>query len=284
MTGAHGIPWRGRASTRPRFGFPLPGERMPLVRAGRPLKRWRWVGCFEPGLELCAASARVGPGRVSWWAVWDAERSVLSEHSTRLSRPVSFTPRGLRVVDGHVRIDLALDPEAVQDVETVSPEGSQYAWTSKRAGVPMKGTVTIGARRLDVDAHGVIDDSAGYHARHTAWRWCAGVGTLESGARTGWNLVVGLHDAPSASERTVWVDGVAHEVGPVSIAEDLAGVAFAEGGGLRFTAQAVRAHREHLGLVSSRYEQPFGSFEGTLPGAGRLREGWGVMERHEARW
>jgi hypothetical protein len=130
----------------------------------------------------------------------------------------------------------------------------------------------------------VIDDSAGYHARKTAWRWCAGVGVLETGERVGWNLVVGLHDDPRQSERSVWVEGVAHQVGPVRIAENLSGVDFAEGGALRFWALATRAHHERLGLVSSSYEQPFGAFAGTLPGAGRLREGWGVMERHEARW
>jgi hypothetical protein len=31
------------------------------------------------------------------------------------------------------------------------------------------------------------------------------------------------------------------------------------------------------------YEQPFGTFTGSLPVAGPLH-GWGVMERHEALW
>jgi hypothetical protein len=34
----------------------------------------------------------------------------------------------------------------------------------------------------------------------------------------------------------------------------------------------------------SEYEQPFGTFAGELPGAGALREGWDVMERHDVRW
>jgi hypothetical protein len=32
------------------------------------------------------------------------------------------------------------------------------------------------------------------------------------------------------------------------------------------------------------YEQPFGTFAGELPGAGELREGYGVMERHDVVW
>jgi hypothetical protein len=65
---------------------------------------------------------------------------------------------------------------------------------------------------------------------------------------------------------------------------DLAAVAFAEGGFLRFTAEATRARRENLLLMASDYVQPFGTFAGELPGAGALREGWGVMERHDVRW
>lgn len=278
------MPWRGSGDARPAFGFPLPGARMPLLRRGRPLKRWRWVGCFAPELMLCAARAQVGPGRMSWWAVWEAGRSQLSVGGARFSRPVTFADGSLRVCGASTRINLSLDETAIEDVETVSPHGAGYAWTRKRAGVPMRGTVTIGSRRLDVSAYGVVDDSAGYHARHTTWRWCAGVGVLASGARAGWNLVTGLHDGAEASERTVWVDGGAHQVGPVAIAEDLTSVCFAEGGRLEFSAVATRSHRERLVLVSSRYEQPFGSFSGVLPGAGRLQAGWGVMERHEARW
>jgi hypothetical protein len=54
--------------------------------------------------------------------------------------------------------------------------------------------------------------------------------------------------------------------------------------GLRFTAEATRAHRQNLVLMRQDYEQPFGTFAGALPGAGELREGYGVMERHDVLW
>ena len=98
-----------------------------------------------------------------------------------------------------------------------------------------------------VDALALIDDSAGYHARHTAWRWSAGVGTRRGdGGPVAWNLVAGVHDSPTASERTVWVGGTAREVGPVAFADDLGAVAFAEGGALEFTAGATRARHDNL--------------------------------------
>ena len=53
------------------------------------------------------------------------------------------------------------------------------------------------ARRFELDGDdGFVDESAGYHARHTAWRWSAGIGRTDDGRRVAWNLVDGVHDAP----------------------------------------------------------------------------------------
>jgi hypothetical protein len=70
----------------------------------------------------------------------------------------------------------------------------------------------------------------------------------------------------------------------VTFAEDLSSVAFAEGGALRFTAEAVRERQDRLLAFRSDYRQPIGVFDGALPGVGPFREGLGVMERHIARW
>jgi len=42
--------------------------------------------------------------------------------------------------------------------------------------------------------------------------------------------------------------------------------------------------RDDLLMLASDYRQPFGTFAGILPDATRLRAGYGVMERHAARW
>jgi uncharacterized protein DUF2804 len=256
-------PWRNTGPGRP--SLPLPPQRMPLVRGGRPLKRWTYVGAYGPELMVCAASARIGVVPVAWWAIWDRTTGRLTQghHSVR--------------IDGHHvavrdRFELALGDGA--PVEVVSPHGRQYAWTRKRL-VTARGRV--GDRAVELPA--IVDESAGYHARHTAWRWSAGVGTAASGEPVAWNLVAGIHDAPAASERTVWIAGEPREVPPQPFADDLSAV-----GALRFTREATRAARENLLLLRSDYEQPFGTFAGELPEAGRLREGWGVMERHEVSW
>ncbi len=274
-------PWRTGLGGRP--AVPLPPARLPLRLGTRPLKRWRWVGCFDEQLLLCAAIAHVGPVPVAWYAVWDRAARTLAERTARRPGVVRLDGSRVRVRDAGVAVDLTLHEGP--GVETVSPHGPApgYAWTRKQGGVRMTGTVRLGDRRLAVDARGIVDDSAGYHARRTAWRWSAGVGVSATGVPVAWNLVAGLHDAAAASERTVWVDGEPHELGPVAF-DGLDGVAFAEGGGLRFTLEAARARRERLVVVASDYEQPFGTFAGTLPRAGALRSGLGVMERHDARW
>ena len=257
--------WRGPAPGRP--GVPLPPQRMPAWRGGRPLKRWTWVGAFGPEMLLCAAVARVGPATSAWWALWDG--TTLSERSLRRRGGIVATPSRVEVPGV-----LALEVGDADPVEVVSPHGDQYIWTRKRGGVRVRGS----ALGREVDARGLVDESAGYHARRTAWWWSAGVGVLASGESVAWNLVDGVHDAPAASERTVWVDGAPREVGPV-VFDGLRGV-----GDLRFTAAATRTRRENLLIVRSDYEAPFGTFAGTVPGAGALRVGWGVMERHAAVW
>lgn len=265
-------PWRGPGGNRP--DLPLPPGRMPLARGGRPLKRWTWIGAFGERAMLCAAVARVGPFTTAWWAVWSG--GALRERTLR--RALDVSPSGVRIA-GVMTLELA---DAGAPVEVVSPHGEQYAWTRKRP-VLVRGTV-LGR---SFSAPGLVDESAGYHARRTEWRWSAGAG-VAAGEEVVWNLVDGLHDG-APSERTVWVGGEPHEVGPVVFGEPAGGhglgaVSFAEGGDLSFAAQATRSRRENLLIASSDYEAPFGTFSGALPVAGALQEGRGVMERHAARW
>jgi hypothetical protein len=214
--------------------------------------------------------------------LWDRATRRMVQRTARGRGSVSVGPGRVAVAGRAVRFELALGAGA--PVEVVSPHERQYAWTRKRGGVEARGWIELGGARRPLELRAVVDESAGYHARRTAWRWSAGVGVAESGAPVAWNLVDGIHDAASASERTVWIAGEPREVGPVTFAEDLSWVAPRPAEALRFAAEAVRARRENLLLLRSDYEQPFGTFSGELPGAGTLREGWGVMERHEVRW
>ena len=276
------LPARGPAVRD--LGLPLPPQRMPLWRHGRPLKRWIYVGAYTPELMLCVVDARIGPLPRRWWAVAEPGGRI-HDRSSATRGGVSIDFARVKVEAAGTLIDLRLG--ASEGVETISPgEGAlEYIWTRKKAGIPVEGTVAVGGleRRIEGPV-GFMDESAGYHPRHTEWKWSAGVGRTVDGGRVAWNLVSGIHDGAAASERTLWQDGTPRELGPVGFAADLSQVSFAEGGRLEFTQWAARRERVNLVLVRSAYVQPFGTSTGELPGGIRLAEGSGVMEDHDVWW
>lgn len=262
---------------------------MALREGGRLRKRWRYVGVFGEELMLCVGAAVVGPLPSGWWAIWDRRTGALRERTVfwRPGRVVDLQPGLVKVRDGDVEIDLNFEEQfGAAAHDTRLPHGSEGAWiwTRKQAALPCRGTVRVGGVTLAVDALAVIDDTAGYHERETAWRWSAGIGREAGGGVVGWNLVTGVNDPSSGSERAVWRAGTPSEVGPVRFEEDLSAVKFDEGGELRFESEAIRERHDDFGLLASDYVQPFGTFSGTLPGGTPLTEGYGVMEDHRARW
>ena len=191
---------------------------------------------------LCVATAKVGPIRRSWWAVYDG--TTLHEGAK--------APFTLRTEPG-TPIEATTGP----------------TWTRK---TPLRVTGTVLGTRID--APGLLDESEGRHPRRTQWLWSAGAGLTVDGKGVIWNFVEGMHPG----ENTVWIEGIPHKVDPPAF-DGLRRV-----GDLTFTALATRAKRENYLLIASDYEQPFGTFAGSLPIAGELASGAGVMERHEALW
>jgi len=253
---------------------------MPRRQGLRPLKRWRYVGVFGPDVTVCAAQVRVAGVPQGFWAVWDRAAMTLAERTVRRAGRVRISP-GAATAPG---VELTLHPDG-DAVDVVSAHGDSYIWTRKQP-VRAVGWARAGeaGRRVQIDARGIVDDSAGYHARRTSWRWSTGVGTLDDGRAVAWNVVDGIHDAAEASERTLWIEGVAAELAPVSFSGDLDGFTFGEGGALIFTSEAVRERRDELLVLASTYRQPLGTFSGRLPGGLVLAQGYGVMESHDVRW
>lgn len=258
-------------------GMALPPAPMPGRIGLRALKAWRYVGLYTPELTVCLASVRVGPFRQAFWAVWDRGAGRLHERTVSGRGPVRLAPGRARMVEREVQVELTFTETA--GIETVCPSGDAYAWTRKQAGIACEGRVGVDGAVRHVSGRAVVDDTAAYYGRHTRWQWSAGVGVGADGRPVGWNLVAGVNDPARNSERTVWVDGEAHEAPPCRFAPDLSAI-----GALRFTEEAVRERHENRLLVRSDYRQPFGTFSGVLPGGVALAEGWGVMEAHDVRW
>jgi hypothetical protein len=244
----------------------------------RPLKAWRYVGAYGPEVMACVGDVRIGALRQRFWAVCEPGRPVVDR--TTLGRGgVALDGSRVQVDSGDVRIDLTVEEDG--GVET---RHADRVWTRKQAGVPVRGRVEVQGRTYEVDCLGAVDDTEGRHRRHTTWTWSAGVGRGLGGERIGWNLVTGVNDEPTGSERRVWVDGEPHEVGPVSFADDLSSVSFAEGGAMSFSEWGAREDRTNLLILRSSYRQPFGAFSGVLPGGLELAEGYGVIEWHDVWW
>ena len=255
---------------------------MPLRRDGQTRKRWRYVGVFGEELMLCAARAEIGPLAQSFWILWDREGRHHSAHTSLRpgSREVSMDGPNLEIDSPGLRASFRLGQ--CLPIETICPSGSSWAWTRKRAGVPVEGTVEVPGRRWQISARGVDDESAGYHQRHTNWLWSAGVGRGAGGERLAWNLVEGVNDPAERSERAIWVDGEPVEPPPVRF-DGLDAIELGGGERLEFAPESHHSRDENFLLVRSRYRHRFGTFSGSLAGHS-LAEGFGVMERHDAVW
>lgn len=277
-----GLPWRGPGPGRP--DLPLPPAPMAPFLGTRPRKRWRYIGFYGEDVMLCMVALSVGPFRQCFWSLWDRlEGRVIDNTQMVPIRPeVTIDSDYARLSAGSVKALIRLGDST--PIETVCPSGGSWVWTRKRAGLPMSGRIQADGRVWEVEGFGVDDETAGYHARHTAWLWSAGVGTSTDGRSLAWNLVSGVNDPDTGSERTIWIDGEPAETGPV-LFHDLDGLRTGDGSDLEFEFRdgAERRRDDELGIVRTNYLHRFGTFSGSLDGI-ELAEGRGVMEECRALW
>lgn len=257
-----------------------PGS-LPLFEQGQLRKRWRYVGVFAEELMLCAARAEVGPLTQSFWVLLDRRSQQQWAHTALVPGSREVTLEGPRLeIDGpDLRASLLIGE--CEPIEATCPSGRAQAWTRKRVGMPVEGTVEVPGQRWEVAGRGVDDESAGHHQRHTSWHWSAGVGTAADGRSVAWNLVTGINDPASGSERAIWIGGEPSEPPPVRFDADA--IELGDGEQLRFAGESEHTHDDNYLLIRSRYRHRFGSFGGWLGGV-EVAEGLGVMEEHDARW
>jgi hypothetical protein len=121
------LPVRGPAVRD--LGLPLPPARMRLLRRGRPLKRWRYIGIYGPELMLCAGEARVGGLPQRWWAVALPDGRLVERTS---SRRIGLNLSAGRVLAAGRDLSIDLELDEADGVEVVSEDGGAYIWTRKR--------------------------------------------------------------------------------------------------------------------------------------------------------
>lgn len=194
-------------------------------------------------------------------------------------------------------------PEPVVVVEESAP--NRWLYTHKCYGLEASGTVQCGHIADDVPMGGALaglDWNKGYRPRETYWNWAAAAGHTRAGVVIGFNLTAHRRpgSAPAeghtdATDCMLWLDGRRVKVGTVHFDYDTARMLEPwrihddEGRiDLRFTPAGERAENVNLGLVVSRFHQPFGVFDGSVSDERDTRHAvknvYGVVEQHFARW
>ena len=269
---------RDRAAPR---GSPLPPAPMPLPRGRRPLKRWRYVRRLRARADAVRGHGPRSPGsRRRSGRSGTARAGGCCERTRPAPRPASRCPTArVRVARPRGRRRSRARAAPASAVEVVSRHGA-LVHLDAQAPVRATGLVTLEGRTLAVDARGLIDETAGYHARHTAWEWSAGAGiAARRRARS-----CGTSSPACTTRRAAASARCGSTASRARSGPSRSPRASTPSASLRFAPEAERVRRDDLLLIASDYRQPFGTFAGTLPDGTELASGHGVMERHRARW
>lgn len=179
-------------------------------------------------------------------------------------------------------------------ISRVGLDGFNY--THKEAGIPVGGNVTFGKNRFEIsenESSGVVDYTFGYLARHTFWNWASGGGFDEDGNRAGFNIVQGVNET-GFTENAFWINGkmiktdvVDFRYSDLNLLDEWR-IASNDGKiNLSFYPEGERSADINIGIIASRFHQPFGRFEGTLSSGGKtwkLNNAAGFTEEHYAKW
>ncbi len=303
-------------------------------RAGRlsswmGFKQFQYFGVISDELMFGCALAHLRHTAIAFAYAYEPGRGMVVEHSSRAPLGVGVdlctSPvRGasdyrfgrldarLEYADAPRRksIALTLGDEMIVDAEFDEAASSfepmslctrigrnGWVYAHKVAGVPVRGTIRLGARSFDLETIGAYahhDFSAGFMRRETFWNWACLSGKATDGADIGLNVSCGVNET-SFSENCAWVDGKLLPLGLCHFDYDWDRplepwrITSTDGAlNLTFRAEGQHVERLQLGFAASDFKQVFGVFEGTL----RTAEGRtvaiegirGFVEDQYAKW
>jgi hypothetical protein len=287
------------------------------------LKRWQYLGVCDEDLIFGIAIVHLGYMSNAFAYAFDRKEKLLTEfganralaahtemEGTLLSGRSSFSipgadirmensPRETRLkagIAGKLDADLSFEHGA-SSLALVTRVGlDRFNYTNKEAGLRVSGSVRAGGKLFELSGTrpaGVVDFTYGYLARYTFWNWAAGSGLAEDGTCVGFNLVQGVNET-GFTENAFWLDGKLVKTDVVDFRyDDLDAkkpwIIRSNDGKVDFLfrPEGERSSKINLGVIASRFRQPFGSFSGTLRHEGRewkLGAVSGFAEEHESKW
>jgi len=214
--------------------------------------------------------------------------------SWRLGRYEMLPTRDKIVVNIRGKFDLSVAFKLKENgLSTIAPSEAErpFNFTYKEMNLATEGEFIYGNRRQKFSGDsGILDYTKGYPPRHTEWNWLSLVGKTESGKSLGVNLVDKFNDG---IENALWLDGQPmalgsahfHYIRPAekSIWRILTRDNTFEA---RFRPFGARSEDLSLGVLKSKFVQPYGAFDGQLKIGGVVEKfsGFGVTEDHTAVW
>lgn len=216
------------------------------------------------------------------------------------SGPLGIEIRGgsLHAAAPGVSLSLSLDEGSAAPLRLCTRAGYRgWVFTRKTSPIRLKGSIVAGGRQHDLSspAYWALSDwTCGYMRRETCWNWAATASSLGDGRPLGLNLSCGVNET-SFTENAFWVNGALTKVDTVDFRFDRSDLSSAwritsadRKVDLVFRPEGQRGERINALVVTSRFTQLFGVFEGTLVSDDgeviRLDGCAGFAEDHFARW
>ncbi len=245
-----------------------------------------------------------GPSSLAGQTVWqhhDQRVAITSTHGpdgrghwlVELDLPLT------RHGDRPRRLKGTLEMQGGEALALVHRLGSGHAaYTHKECGQPCSGSLALGDRRLEVHGLASLDWTRSHAERITRWKWASAALLLPDGRNVGLNLSAQVYDdaAGHSRENALWLQGRRFPLRGVEFEmphhpdaqpwriQSLVGDEVA----LEFRPLGARRQNLRLGLVTSKFIQPYGLFTGLVRPQGhsaiRLTDAFGVVENHYAKW
>lgn len=166
------------------------------------------------------------------------------------------------------------DIDAFQPAVVVLPFSHNQAMYSHKCLMPVEGEIMIGTDIVALhhsQSSLILDDHKGYYPYITKYDWVTALGFNSLGQRIGFNLTDNqVKDQEHYNENVFWQDGILHLLPPIKISRpngpkgnwvirDLEGKV-----DLQFFPLTHTSVNLNLLLLRSKYEGPYGYFNGTL--------------------
>ncbi len=201
-----------------------------------------------------------------------------------------------RADDFEISAELALDQ--AKPLRICTRTGYRgWTYTQKTTPVPLTGSVSLHGEKIDLTSPSYMaltDWTCGFLRRETFWNWASTASTLPDGKTLGLNLSCGVNET-SFTENAFWVDSARTKIDTVDFVFDRRDlmrvwrITSQDGKvNLTFHPEGRREEKMTAMLISSRFSQIVGVFDGTLhqDDGERIivKNCPGFVEDHYAKW